>query len=206
MTSRRPCEHAFTLIEVLVALAVFGILAALSYGALNQTIVSAEILSERLDRLQATQKTMRILGQDFMQLAPRPVRDELGDNFQASLQTDSLSGFALQLTHAGWNNPMGLPRSTLQRAAYRLEETELVRYHWNVLDRTLNNEPIAATLMEGVEGIAFRFLQSNGDWSLQWPGRNSAGPVALRQRPRAVEVILTLEGEGELTRIFEVAP
>ena len=69
-------QKAFTLIEVLVALAIFGILAAFAYGALSQTILSAEILSERMDRLQAIQKSVRYLSQDFLQLAPRSVRQE----------------------------------------------------------------------------------------------------------------------------------
>lgn len=199
-------QRAFTLIEVLVSLAIFGILAVLSYGALSQTIDSAEILNDRMDRLQALQKTMRILGQDLMQLAPRPVRDELGETYDASLQTDLQSGFALELTHGGWNNPMALPRGTLQRVAYRMEEDELVRYYWNVLDRTLSNEPVVVTLLDGVESIAFRFLEANGEWSLQWPSINSPGGQGLRLRPRAVEVVLTLEAEGEITRLFEVIP
>jgi general secretion pathway protein J len=199
-------QRAFTLVEVLVSLAIFGILAALSYGALSMTMESADILNDRLDRLQALQKTMRIIGQDMFQLAPRPVRDELGDTYRAALQTDQDSGFALELTHGGWNNPMALPRGTLQRVAYRMEEDELVRYHWNVLDRTFSNEPVIVTLLDGVETIAFRFLETSGDWSLQWPSINSPGPAGLRQRPRAIEVILTLEADGEITRLFEVAP
>lgn len=205
MMTRENSQRAFTLIEMLVALAVFGILAALSYGALSQTLAAAEILGDRMDRLQALQKTMRILSQDFFQLAPRPVRDQLGDSYRPALQTDTQSGFALQLTRGGWNNPMGLPRGTLQRTAYRLEADELIRYHWIVLDRTLNTEPIAVVLLDGIESIIFRFMQDDGEWSLQWPALNTPGPVGLRQRPRAVEIILSLEGEGELTRLIEVA-
>ncbi len=81
-------QKAFTLIEVLVAFAIFGILAAFAYGALSQTLLSAEMLGERMDRLQAIQKSVRYLSQDFLQLAPRPVRQELGDSFNPYLQTD----------------------------------------------------------------------------------------------------------------------
>jgi general secretion pathway protein J len=206
VTLQPQAQRGFTLIEVLVALAVFGVLAALSYGALNQTLQSADILNDRLDRLQALQKTMRILGQDFFQLAPRPVRDELGETWSASLRTDVETGFALELTHGGWNNPMALPRGTLQRSAYRIEEDELIRYHWNVLDRTFSNEPVIMTLLDGVESIAFRFLESSGEWTLQWPSLNAQGQRGLRLRPRAVEVVITLEDEGEITRLFEVSP
>jgi general secretion pathway protein J len=199
-------QKAFTLIEVLVAMAIFAILSALAYGTLNQTLLSAELLSDRMDRLQALQRTMRMLTDDLHQLAPRPVRDELGDNFGPALSTGFQSGFAIEMTRSGWNNPMVLPRSTMQRAAYRLEEDELVRYHWTVLDRTLSNEPVVVVLLDGVESLQFRFFQGDGEYIEQWPPLSQDGPANMRLRPRAVEIILRLEGEGEITRLVEVAP
>ena len=206
MIGRTSKVGAFTLIEVLVSLAIFAILAALAYGALGQTIDSAELLNERMDRLQAIQRTMRLLSEDFQQLYPRPIRDELGDGFGPALDTDFQSGFALELTHGGWSNPIVLPRSTLQRSAYRIEDDELIRYHWRVLDRTLANEPLSVTLLDGVESVLFRFLQANGEWTEQWPPGNRPGGLGARQRPRAVEIILTLTDEGEISRLLEVAP
>ena len=180
-------ELAFTLIEVLVSLAIFSILAALAYGALAQTLDSAELLNDRMDRLQAIQRTMRLLSEDLQQLSPRPIRDELGDGIGPALDTDFQSGFALELTHGGWSNPIGLPRGTLQRSAYRIEEDELIRYHWMVLDRTLANEPVSVALLDGVESILFRFLQANGEWTEQWPPSDRQGALGRRLRPRAVE-------------------
>ena len=206
MIGRSSKVGAFTLIEVLVSLAIFSILAALAYGALSQTLDSAELLNNRMDRLQAIQRTIRLLSEDFQQLSPRPIRDELGDGFGAALDTDFQSGFALELTHGGWSNPIVLPRSTLQRSAYRIEDDELIRYHWRVLDRTLANEPLSVTLLDGVESVFFRFLQANGEWTEQWPPSNRPGGLGARQRPRAVEFILTLTDEGEISRLLEVAP
>lgn len=206
MTQGMRSGDGFTLIEVLVSLAVFAILAALAYGTLNQTLSASEALSERMDRLQAVQRTMSVLSEDLIQLAPRPVRDELGDQYDAALQTSFDSGFALELTRGGWRNPLAMPRGTLQRAAYRIEEDQLVRYHWNVLDRTLSNELIGVTLLEGVESVIFRFMRDNGEWTDQWPPQGLPGPAGVRQRPRAVEIILTLQPEGTLTRLIEVAP
>lgn len=206
MKRRRQTERAFTLIEVLVSLAIFAILAALAYGALGQTLDSVELLNGRMDRLQALQRTMRLLSEDLQQLSPRPIRDELGDGFGPALDTGFDSGFALELTHGGWSNPVVLPRSTLQRSAYRIEDDELIRYHWTVLDRTLANEPLSITLLDGVESVLFRFLQANGEWTEQWPPLNRPGPLGARERPRAVEVLLTLTDEGEIRRLLEVAP
>lgn len=203
MNARR---QGFTLIEVLVAMAMFSLVAALAYGTLNQTLLSADILAERMDRLQALQRTVRMLSDDLQQLAPRPVRDELGDNLTPAMSTNFQTGFAIELTRSGWNNPMVLPRSTLQRAAYRIEDDELLRYHWNVLDRTLSNEPIVVALLDGVESIQFRFFQGGGDAIEQWPPLSNAGPGNARLRPQGVEFVLTLEDEGEISRLIEIAP
>lgn len=198
--------RGFTLIELLVAVAIFAILAAFAYGTLGRTLEASEFLTARTDRLEAVQRTMRFLTGDFQQLAPRPVREQLGDVIAPALLTDPTAEFAVQLTHGGWSNPAGLPRGTLQRVAWRLQEGELVRFHWSVLDRTLDNEPQARLLLDGVDTIAFRFLQDNGEWTDQWPPRDQAGNFALHLRPRAVEIVLTTEQEGVITRLVEVAP
>jgi general secretion pathway protein J len=199
-------SRGFTLIEVLVALAIFGILAAIAYGTLSATLSNAEVLTERMQRLQSLQRTMRYLSEDFMQLSPRPVRAELDENLGPALLTDVQSDFAVELTHGGWSNPAALPRSTQQRVAYRLEENELVRYHWTVLDRTLSNEPAGRALLDDVDSIVFRFMQDNGDWTEEWPPENRPGILGLRQRPRAVEIVLTLTDTTEIRRLLEVAP
>ncbi len=206
MIRRISKVHAFTLIEVLVSLAIFAILAALCYGALSRTLDSAELLNSRMDRLQAIQRTIRLLSEDLQQLSPRPIRDELGDGFGPALDTNFQSGFALELTHGGWSNPLVLPRGTLQRSAYRLEEDELIRYHWMVLDRTLANEPLDVALLDGVESLLFRFLPDNGQWTEQWPPAERPGALGARERPRAVEIILTLSAEGQIRRLLEIAP
>ena len=176
-------QAGFTLIEILVAMVIFAVLSALAYGTLGQIITSSEVLSARMERIQAIQRTMRTLSQDFLQLSPRPVRDELGDAFGPALRTDFQSAFAIELTRAGWSNPMALPRGTLQRAAYRLEDNELIRYHWRVLDRTFSNEMIAVSLLDDVESVAFLFMQENGEWTEQWPPQGRQGPLGLRLPP-----------------------
>lgn len=199
-------RNGFTLIEVLVALALFGILSALAFMTVNQTLANSDMLNERMDRLQAIQRTMRFLSSDLMQAAPRPVRDELGQTQVNALRSDLLSGFALEVSHGGWSNPAGLPRSTLQRSAYRIEDEQLLRLHWNVMDRTYGNEPLVTVLLDDVLGLNFRFLQVTDEWVEQWPPVGSQGPALVTSRPRAVEIVLTLPDEGEIRRVVEVAP
>lgn len=201
----RP-RNGFTLIEVLVALAVFGVLSVMGYMALGQTLSNADLLGERMQRLEAIQRTIRYLDSDLMQAAPRPVRDLLGDGYEPAIRSSYASEYALEVTHGGWTNPAGMPRGTLQRSAYRIEDGELIRYHWRVLDRTINNEPIATVLLDGVEGIEFRYLTTDGEGSEQWPPTGVTGPAGFRLRPRGVEVVLTLTDEGEIRRLVEITP
>jgi general secretion pathway protein J len=198
-------QSGFTLIEVLVALMVFGVLSLLAYMSLGQTLSNADMLSERMDRLQSIQRTISYLSSELLQTVPRPVRVELGDAPVPALQSSFASDFALQLTHGGWPNPAGVPRSTMQRAAYRIEDGELIRYHWNVLDRTVNNTPLATVMLEEVESLTFRFLQLSDEWSDQWPPLSAQG-TPISSLPRAVEIVLTLADEGEISRIVEVSP
>ena len=89
----------FTLIEVLVALAVFGVMSMLAYSALGSTLSNADYLTDRMERLQSVQRTVRYLSSDLLQLAPRPIRSELGDTYVAALRSALGSEFALELTH-----------------------------------------------------------------------------------------------------------
>ncbi len=202
---KRFPQTGFTLIEVLVAMAIFGVLSALAYMTLGQTLSNSEMLTDRMDRLQSIQRTMSYLSTELLQAAPRSIRGDLGDA-QPALISAFGAEFALQLTHNGWPNSAGVPRSTQQRTAYRIEDNELIRYHWNVLDRTANNIPVATILLEDIESLTFRFLQHSGEWVEQWPPTSSQSASNTNVLPRAVTIVLVLPDEGELTRVVEVSP
>lgn len=196
-------QSAFTLIEVLVALAIFGIMSALAYLSLAQTLNNAEMLGDRMNRLQAIQRTITYLSTELLQATPRPIRADLGQ-FEPALRSSFAGDFALELTHNGWPNSSGVPRSTQRRAAYRIEDNELVRYHWNVLDRTASSVPVATVLLEDLDSLTFRFLQPNDEWVDQWPPIAAGAASSSHVLPRAVEITLILPDEGELTRVVEL--
>jgi len=199
-------NRGMTLIELLVAVFAFAVMSTLAYSALGQMLTNSDVLNSRMQRVQEVQLAMRYLESDLLQAAPRPVRDELGENYRLAIQSDLSSQFALELTHSGWSNPAGLPRSTQQRVAYQLVDGELLRYHWYVLDRTFSNEPVETVLIANADSLLFRFLDASGEWTEQWPPQSVGQVVSLTNRPRAVEIRLTLADEGEIRRIVEVAP
>jgi general secretion pathway protein J len=76
----RRSQRGFTLIEVLVALLILGIMSALGYGTYRAARISAERTEESLKRSREIEFGMRVLVMDFAQLMPRPVRDPMGQS------------------------------------------------------------------------------------------------------------------------------
>lgn len=200
--------RGFTLVELLVALFITAIVATLGYSAINQAVNHRGIVKEHQDRLIAVQATMRMFVQDFAQLAPRPVREQLGEGYQPALSSDLRSGALVSLTRGGWANPAGVQRSNLQRVRYVFENNKLRREYWTVLDATLDPAPRRRELLDRVKAVSFRYMDDGHNWRDQWPPAvltTTPTPKDLRWRPIAVEVTLELEDWGKLTRIIEVA-
>lgn len=202
---RISASDGFTLVELLVAMAIFAILSVLAYGGYNNAVKQNEIARGSMKRLEALQTTVRLLTQDFEQIAPRPVRDVLGDARLPALLADRRDQNLFSLTRAGWTNPAGLPRATLQRVSYVLDtDGKLRREHFNVLDATLADEPVKRELIDRVKSVRVRYMDPQKQWQDQWPPLNAPAATLARSRPLAVEVTLELEDLGEVTRLIEV--
>jgi general secretion pathway protein J len=76
----RGRNAGFTLVEILVALLIMAIMAALGYSTYRAARVSAERTEVSLKRSREIEFGMRVMASDFAQLVPRPVRDILGQN------------------------------------------------------------------------------------------------------------------------------
>jgi general secretion pathway protein J len=199
--------RGFTLVEVLVAIFIFAIVSAIAMGGYNELVKQSDIVDAGAARTRAVQQTMQRMNLDFTSLEPRPVRQPLGDGLVPALRADEKSGAAelVEFTHSGWSNPAGVPRSTLQRVAYRIEDNKLIREYWLALDRTMTSEPESAELLDGVKSLKFRFMDPNRTWHDQWPPLGYSPAEAPWVRPIAVEITLELEDWGELKRLVEVS-
>src|SRR3982074_3501359 len=91
-TLPRGTDAGFTLIEVLVALLILGIMSALGYGTYRAARISAERTEESLKRSREIEFGMRVLVMDFAQMVPRPVRDSLGQDRLPALVGSSGNG------------------------------------------------------------------------------------------------------------------
>jgi general secretion pathway protein J len=217
--------RGFTLIELLVALFIAAVMFAMGYGAINQALQQRGAIRRHQEDLVQLQTAMRVIEQDFVELAPRPVRDPVGDAYLPCLQGGPMSGEAgttdasdstdsdtsaplVVLTRSGWSNPTGLQRSELERVAYVLENGALVREHWNVLDATLSSSPVKRNLLKHLRSVTFQYMSLTRSWVDTWPPSGMAANAQdsfYRMRPLAVQVTLDTKQWGKLVRVFEIA-
>jgi general secretion pathway protein J len=195
--------RGFTLLELLVAMAIVAIIGVMALSGLSEVINQQSIARVRADRWREVQFAMRVIAQDLAQMHPRVTREELGQAYQPSVLADPSATYALEFSRAGWSNPAGLRRGTVLRVAYEWDEDVLYRLHWPVADRTLATPPLRVELLTGVEAVEVRFLDATNEWHLDWPPLNMLGPDRLTARPRAVEFEVQLENIGSVWRVVE---
>ena len=201
----RQNRGGFTLLELLVAVAIFAVLSAMAYGGLRNVIDNSQQTETAMQRLQQVQLAILKISRDLTQLSARSIRDEYG-NFRNSILTVQGDDIFIEFTRGGRRNPAELLRSHLQRVAYKIEENTLSRLHWPHLDRTQEMLPYESVLLEGVESASVRFLDNNNEWHDEWPplsatGQTDGGTTVLS----AIEFTVVLQDWGELVRLFMVS-
>jgi general secretion pathway protein J len=196
-------QRGFTLLELVVAIAIFGLMSAMAYGGLNSVLNTRDYADRQAERLAEVQKAFTIIGRDITQAVNREARDNYAGEL-LPLLGGGYGSAVLELSRTGRRNPLGQQRSSLQRVAYLLADGGLQRQSWPVLDRSVDTEPQSSQLLTKVKTVELRFMDKNHEWQPQWPSvtANPNDPATL---PRAVEVTLDLEDWGRLNRIFEVA-
>lgn len=165
MPPKVPCR-AFTLLEMMVALAIFAVIGVMSSRILAGVVELSDVVGSRGEALAELQRAIAIVERDIEQGTRRSVRDSWGDSVQAIVAGDQ---FLLELTRVGWQNPLAEPRSELQRVAYAMRDDMLLRVYWPVLDRAPETEPVTQILLTGLEGAGFVLHDSRGAQHRHWP-------------------------------------
>lgn len=201
----------FTLVEVMVALAVLAVAATLGHQALRFLTGTEARLEPLRQRFTALETAFAVIDRDLLQLADRPIRDESGQSKPALVFGGGERGL-VSFTRSGRDNPMSDPRSDLVRIDYRLDGERLLRDAWPTLDRVPGTAPVTLELLDGVRSARIRLRDDRGQWHEQAPLPPSNPPEASAPapgsappaRPALIEVRLTVAGLGELHRLIPV--
>jgi general secretion pathway protein J len=205
----RRARAGFTLLELLIAIALFALLGLATYRMLEAVLRSDEVVRVQEAQLRELGRALWSLERDLHQAVPRPIRDGYGDERNAFIGqlASTEESVSFELTRSGWRNPTGLPRANLQRVRWRLAGDNLERLYWVVLDRDIESQPRVQRVLEGVSEWRLRYLDSEKVWHEEWPpfafGRSDPEQQA-RSLPAAVEVSFEHPRFGNISRLLRL--
>jgi general secretion pathway protein J len=192
MRRTRP-EGGFTLVELMVALLIFGLLSASGVALLAFGVDTRAAAAQRTDALSAALRTRALLTADLAQATPRLYRRQ--DGSMSAAFRGSEDDLLLAFVRRGWANEDKAPRASLQRVEYRLTDGRLERISYPHVDGSRTGT--TAVLLDGVRSLRLRY-RIGGEWRDAW---DSARPEMM---PQAIEAIMALDGAPELRQLFLV--
>jgi general secretion pathway protein J len=180
----------FTLVEMLIALTIFGMLTAAGVALLTLTVRTQATSERLLDEVGELRRLGALLTADLGQAAPRLSRDRDGRPRPAFIGAAGDGELLLALVRGGNDE------EPLQRVEYRLRDGRLERLAYARPD----GDPPAATqiLLGGLRQVRLRYRDRQGDWQPVW---NVSDPTRL---PRAVELLSDSDVHGSVRQLFLV--
>ena len=193
-------NEGFTLLEVLIAIAIFSLISLSSFTIFDTVLSADETAKQHSERHNELQRAFIILERDITQIARRSVRLNGEAPLDKLLQTSG-NAFdseeqALAFVRHGWTNPgLLLPRSDMQVVAYRLVDETLERLHFNFVDAVVGEEPKVRPLITDVSALKFEYYDGK-KWQETW------SEISL---PLAIAIDIDTKDYGIIRRQFLVA-
>jgi len=189
----KACHHGFTMLEMLVAIAVFAL-----FGLLGQQVTDGMLRADALSagqeqKLSLVQRTMQLLGHDLTQMVPRAVRGAKGESEPAlQVQQNATETLSFRFVRAGIPNPqMALARSHLLKVGYRIRQGHLERLSWPTVD-AVTEQPVVQRLMPA-RRITLQYYDGS-QWLAYWQARQAL--------PQAINMRLDTDDYGVIERIW----
>ena len=194
-------ESGFTLIEILIALAVFAILASITSSTLYYAFNTRTRVNEQSERLSALQLAISILQQDISQTAERAIR---GNDMRLFPIFTGRPDY-VEFTRDGDVNPGSIEkRSTLKRIALVCQNDSLLRRTWDTLDPFDRNTHADKVLISHLSDCHFGYLNQSLQVFPEWRADAVNQDQNKESLPKAIQVNLNVKKLGELNLLFTI--
>ena len=154
----------FTLVELLVAIAIFAVLSALGWKVFDYLIKTKDRNAQHEEQLFILQDAYQQILRDTLQIIP--LTANMNGQMRPAL---SLNNNVLQFSKAGVTDPLGQGVSPYERIEYRYDASQKVVYRLKYSDLNLPNsiQPQSSILLKNVEQFQINVL--NPQALNQWP-------------------------------------
>lgn len=192
-------SRGFTLIEVMVALAVFAIVSMLAWRGLDMMTTSKARLDAEMRGWRELEMVFERINMDLSQIAPRSWRDEEGRLRSAVQGSMNESGSACQLDLLRF----GTDQEPIH-ARYRLADGKF-ELSFPALPSAAASPAVSSQrkpdlLLKGVSRCSLEFIDGDNARQKRWPPQD----LANTERPRGLRLVLTLEDRGEFERLYHL--
>ena len=189
----------YTLIEIMVALAVFAILSAMTASSMHHAFNIKERVNAQANQLNTLQLAISLFTQDTEQVIDRPI---VGNEMRSFPPFVGESHY-LELTRGGSVNPNEIEhRSTLKRIAYLCKENKLIRRSWASLDTPQRNQYHDAIILEKLNGCSFSYIAANKQTLNEWHDYAVQQNQNKESFPSAIQLNVSLDHWGKINLIF----
>ena len=184
-------KQAFTLVELLVAIAIFAVLSMLGWKVFDYLLKVKDRNAEHETYLFELQDAYQQILRDSLQIIPLTAND--GRQLQAALLLNDRS---FMFSKAGVSDPLKQGVSPYERIKYRYDSAQKKVYRLKYANLNIPNrvQPISSTLLERVD--QFKITVLNPQELTQWP-ENISDPnnvTELKKLPLGFKVQLTVAG------------
>ena len=192
----------FTLLEIMVAIAIFAVLAAAAYAGMNSIVRAQIAVRESSTALDAVSRALARFEKDLAQAYSRSARGAYG-TIESALVGDSNSLSVTTMAIAA--NATG-PSATPVRVRHTLAAGRWLRTQTAALDLAPNTPESTRLILDDFSGASLRYLDAQLIEHDRWPPANAALEGASPDKlPRAVELRLTSKRFGEIRRLVALS-
>jgi len=188
-------QKGFTLIEMLMALAVLSIVLAIGYGSLSQLLEQQIKLNNNHRQMRDLHVMTQLMEYDFAFASRRSIRNE----YATRLTAFSGQPEHVRLTSSGRRMSKGIRQSRLQHIEYEFKNNTLRRLVWQELDGFRRADATMTTSLVDLKNLQWQFLSSTGVWESTWPASGQARKNTL---PHAVQLKMKLSKLPVMQQIF----
>lgn len=197
--NRSLAAKGFTLIEILIALTIFAILATITSSILYYAFNTRTQVKIQANRLNQLQLAVSLIQQDSLQIIDRAVRGNEMRLFPVFVGQPQY----VEFTRDGIANPKSaLKKSALQRVALVCMEGRLLRRTWIGLDTKDRNTYKDKVLLDKLSECYFSYLNKSLQSLAEWRSEAVTQEQIPEPFPKAIQVNLNLQDWGKMNMMF----